>query len=316
VRHLLGEHLPPAGRGHLQVVPAELVGGQRREQVVVAAPEDTAVLPVEQPGMGLVRQQVPTVEVLGVDHHVGVVQNPLQQPLAFAQGGLRRRSGTHLGSQGLGLPTQLELADDLTGERRQMLDLQAGQRAGDDVENAQRAEDVPRARHQRRAGVEPQPRLAGHQRVVGEPRVQGRVRHDQRSIAGQRMGTERHLPRRLAHRQPEPGLEPLPVAVHQAHQRHRRATHMRGQRSQVAERFLRVGVEHPETAQRPQPLKLGDLRDLSTGGALTLPAVGRPVLTGGCAGQRGVESASGVHLCPPHGRTGPYRPVVRQRLDL
>src|SRR5689334_18296848 len=73
----------------------------------------------------------------------------------------------------------------------------------------------------RMASVEPDTRLAGDERVVGEARIEPGVRDDERVVAVNRVGTERRLPRRLANVDAARGLEPLPLLVDEGHQRHR-----------------------------------------------------------------------------------------------
>ncbi len=72
-------------------------------------------------------------------------------------------------------------------------------------------------------GVEPYVRFTRHQRVCGKAGVLGGVGHDEQPVIIQRVrvqgvGAEGDIAGGLFHIQPDAGLEPLPVGVHQADQ--------------------------------------------------------------------------------------------------
>ena len=74
---------------------------------------------------------------------------------------------------------QVQLRFRLTPERVERFQLLGGQRPWDAIDDAERAERLTVWRHERRASIEPDPRLADHQRVVAERFVAERVWHDQ-----------------------------------------------------------------------------------------------------------------------------------------
>ena len=67
------------------------------------------------------------------------------------------------------------------------------------------------------------------------------------------VGAERDVTARLARLEPEGGLEPLPVVVHERDQRDRRLADVGGERRQVVERLLRRRVEHAILPKYGQP---------------------------------------------------------------
>ena len=76
--------------------------------------------------------------------------------------------------------------------------------AGPVVDHADGAECQPVRRPQRGAGIEPDVRVAGHQRVGGEPMVPASVADHEKGIGLKRMGAEGLLSRCFPHRQPHP----------------------------------------------------------------------------------------------------------------
>jgi hypothetical protein len=91
------------------------------------------------------------------------------------------------------------------------------------IDHAQGAQGVALAVEQRRAGVEGHVGRAGHQRISREARVPVGVRHHQRLARREdRVRAKCVLPGRLAGLQPDLGLEPLALLVHQRQQGDRR----------------------------------------------------------------------------------------------
>jgi hypothetical protein len=106
-------------------------------------------------------------------------------------------------------------------------------------------------RHERGAGIEPDVRVAGDERIVGEAFVLQGIGHDERLVSiEQRVGAERVVARRLADRQADSRLEPLPLAVHQTDERDGRLGDERRNLRDVVVGLLRVGVEDVVAVQR------------------------------------------------------------------
>ena len=120
------------------------------------------------------------------------------------------------------------------------------------VDHAQRAERIPVAGDERRAGVEPDARILPHERVVAEPRVIHRIGDDEQARLFDRVRAERHGPRRLADGQADARLEPLAVFVHQGDQGNRRAADLRRQQRQIVERLLGIRVQDAVPPQGSQ----------------------------------------------------------------
>jgi hypothetical protein len=119
------------------------------------------------------------------------------------------------------------------------------------VDHAQGAQGVACAVEQRRARIEGHVRRAGHQRVSREARVLVGVRHHQRLACRQdRVRAKCVLPGRLAGLQPELGLEPLALLVHQGHQGDGRVAQRGGLPHQGVDVVLRRSVKDLEGAQR------------------------------------------------------------------
>ncbi len=102
----------------------------------------------------------------------------------------------------------------------------------------------PFGRAQRRRGVKADLRRAGDERVVGKAGIPGGVGHHDGRRGRQPMGAERDVTAGLACLEPERGLEPLPLVVHERDQRDRCPADVRRQRREVVEGLLRRRVEH------------------------------------------------------------------------
>ena len=208
-------------------------------------------LATEHSGELAVAEDEAAVEVFGVDHGLGGVQQAFQQPPGPGERRLRRLPGRHLARQFLGLLAQHQMRHHLPGEGGQLLALQRGQAAGDDVQNAERAENEPVAGDQWRAGVEPQPGRAGDEPVAGEAAVHAGVGHFQDAGMVQGMRAERlgagEVPTREAY--PDDGLGELAVGVHEVDQGDGGAADLTGQRGQVVQHRFGVGVERAVALQ-------------------------------------------------------------------
>ena len=140
------------------------------------------------------------------------------------------------------------------GQAAKDLALGVVQRARSPVDDAQRSGVGPVAELQGGARVEPDVGFARDQRVRGESRIHGRIRHLEDSFLQDRVRTEGLLAGRLGHAgQPHVGLEPLTIGVDQADQRDRDPAAQGRDLHQGIELALGFGVEDIELAQRLEP---------------------------------------------------------------
>ena len=100
------------------------------------------------------------------------------------------------------------------------------------------------------SGVEPDGRVVGLQRVVEEPRVDGRVLDDEAAVHDG-VGAERDVLRGLRSRETDIRLEPLTPIIDQAHQADRDVEQHGRQPGDPVEALLRLRVED---AERPECL--------------------------------------------------------------
>ena len=177
----------------------------------------------------------------------------------------------HLAAQPMAAPAQLQLADHLSGEHRQVQTLLLAEFPGNGVQHAQRPDPDPVGHHQRRAGVEAEAAHRGDQRAVAESLVQGSVRHHQHGRGLQRMEAERGVPGDFGLPGAPPGLEPQPVGVQQTDQRDRGAAQAGRQCGQIVEVLLVERVQDAELAEHPEPAGIV-LRRLGVGAHLGPPA--------------------------------------------
>src|SRR5258708_312369 len=124
------------------------------------------------------------------------------------------------------------------------------------VKHADGAERQTVGRAQQRAGVKPDMRFAGYQRITVEPRIPGGVGYFEKAVLKQRVGAERLLERRLANAETDFGFEPLPALVDQADERNRSLANVAGDPRDVVERGFDGSIEDSIGAQRLQPLRL------------------------------------------------------------
>lgn len=163
--------------------------------------------------------------------------------------------GQALGFQPRIDPAQLELGDHLARERPQRLGLGRGEHALALVDHAERAERMPLGRQQRGARIEADEGLAGHEGVVGEALVVVGVGHDQQLGLQDGVGAEGGVAGGLGRSDPVARLEPLPIAVHQAHQGDRSAAQLGGQLGHVVVGGLGRGVENLVAPQGLEPIR-------------------------------------------------------------
>lgn len=165
-----------------------------------------------------------------------------------------------------------QLGHDQLGQGCQLLQLSLrGAGAGHGVDDAQGAEIEPRRRGQKRAGVEADAGLAGHQRIVAEARVEGGVldHHDaaRRQFDGQ--VAEGVLARGRAGIQPHAAQQPLGVVVDQIDRGHgaveqgRRHLGRASQHRAVERVALPIGANFD--------LAVGDGHERDPGGRVQLP---------------------------------------------
>jgi len=100
--------------------------------------------------------------------------------------------------------------------------------------------------------VEPHMRLAGHQRIIREPRVLYRITDQKDGILQDRMGAKGHFPGCLRDVESLARLEPLAFAVDQAHERDRDIEQRRRDPGIAVEALLGRGVQDTKPVQRTQ----------------------------------------------------------------
>ncbi len=148
---------------------------------------------------------------------------------------------------------KLELRDDLAGNDPKRLHLLGLEDPWLAIDDAERAEAVPVGVGEGVPGVKANARLVGHQWIGGKAVVTGRVRHDECLGAQNRVCAECELTRGLGGVESNPRLEPLPVAVDQAHQSDGRLADPCSQLGEIVEVGLRRGVQHAIGAQGFEP---------------------------------------------------------------
>ena len=167
----LDENLPRSGLHDLLVVAAVVVGKLGRKQFVVGAPHQTALRPSHSLELRIGHHEH-ALDIFRIDQRVGVVQHPVEHPPLLTQRRIGHQPRPHFSRERCGLTAYLQLADHLGGQDSQLVSLHLTQSTGRGVEHAQCPQDVAVSRNQRGPGVEAQVRVAGHQRIVGEARIQ------------------------------------------------------------------------------------------------------------------------------------------------
>ena len=128
--------------------------------------------------------------------------------------------------------------------------LHRGERARLAINHAERADRRTAAQAEWRASVEPNVRRPGYERVECEPCVLCGVANFEDPILFNGVGTERDVALSFTDAiQADVGLEPLPVAVDQAHQRDRDIADQRRRRDQCVKFAFRGGVEDVQRSQ-------------------------------------------------------------------
>ncbi len=157
---------------------------------------------------------------------------------------------------GRGKLAQFQLVDHQLGKVRQNIQLGVGQLARLGVDGTQGA-DVGAVLHlQRHPGVEPHMGRTHHQRVVGEPFIQKRVRNDEGCVLLNGMGAKGIAARGLLHIQPDTRLEPLPIFIDERDQHDGHAQGRLGQPGDPVERLFWRRVQDVILSQRRQALAL------------------------------------------------------------
>ena len=196
-------------------------------QQVGHGPADELVRPgAERLGRGAVGGLDAAVGPEGQDPLGRVVDDRAQARLALPQaaGGLREPQG---GQLVLGPAGEVVQA-------RELLLVERPRRPVDEAQGPHR----PAVGQQGPPRVEAHARLARHPGVVREALVARRVGDDERPLAQDRVGAERHRARRLGHVDADAGLEPLAVGVDERHERDRDAEERRGHARDAVEALL------------------------------------------------------------------------------
>jgi hypothetical protein len=142
------------------------------------------------------------------------------EALGLPQRGLALSEGFQQAALFRELPAELQLRHDLAPKDPKGIGLAGPEFTGQAIDHAQGADMGTVVQLQGRPGIKADVRCGGHQWVVGEPGVGQRVGHLKQAVAQDGMATKRHIARGLGHAgQAEIRLEPLPIAVDQAHQR-------------------------------------------------------------------------------------------------
>ena len=188
------------------------------------------------------------------------VMDLLKQQFLFRKGCFAlSQQGGHFGfgrgpvAQGA---AQFELRHDLAGQRLERGALRRGQAGGTRraVQHAHRAERHARLGEQDGAAIEAQVRIAGDQRIGGEPRIRCQVGHDEDVGLLDGVGADRDVAPGLADAEPGLAREPLPRLVHQADERDRHLADMGSDLHEIVEHGVCRGVEDVVAPQRRQAL--------------------------------------------------------------
>ncbi len=162
----------------------------------------------------------------------------------------RTRRGRVLCGPGLQLP------HDLVGEHEEHRLLVGARGAHPGVQHAQGADRGTTAGHQRRAGVEADVGRIQDHRVLLEAGVGSGVPYHQHAALPDGVVGERHLPGGLRQVETDAGLEPLPVAAHQADQCGRCVEDPCHRIDDVVELGLGLGVEDLQAPKGGEPFHL------------------------------------------------------------
>ena len=226
----------PARRGHFfQIVGVDQGGEIDRRQIVGAAEFEERLVGVVDVARRIRRP--------GIDREMlGELADPLFAAAEVGVGGAR-------------LPLESQPPHHRFGEHAQPLQLKLGQPLGArlEIDRAQGAQRSALARNQRGAGVEADPRLAGDQRVFGEPWILRCVGHHKRGGFEHRMTAETGRARGFALSEAGAREEPLALFLDHGDQRDGNAAQLRGEFDDldefgiVLDRFDSMRGDHPGT---------------------------------------------------------------------
>lgn len=163
----------------------------------------------------------------------------------------------YLTCRGNRMATQFQLGDDVSAEGAQGGQLVGVQRSRLAIHHAQRSQRVAIGCYQRRAGVEADVRLLGHEGIVDETLVAAGIVDFHHVVAMENgVRAEGNFPRRSREAGPDFRFEPLTRFVHERNQRDRSLADRGGDQGEVVERLFWRRVEHVESAKRFKPVGL------------------------------------------------------------
>lgn len=148
---------------------------------------------------------------------------------------------------------QRELRHHLPRQGLQSAHLEICQIARLPVDHAQRAEGMTIGRDERRARVKADVGVVQHQRIVMETGINSRIGHHEQAVGLQNgVRAKRVLTHGFARIEANYRLEPLAVAIDQAHHRNRRLADVRGEQGDVVVGLFGQAVEQTGALQRFQ----------------------------------------------------------------
>ncbi len=158
-----------------------------------------------------------------------------------------------------GVPAQFQFGDDDGGQVFEHGGLARPEFPRHGVRDAERTQAETARGGERCARVEADKRFTDHERMVGEPFIQTRIRHDHAAGFQDGVCAERLAARRLFDIEPEPRLEPLPVAVHQRNQGDGSMENLRRETRDPVEGGFRRACpsRRSRKAQKDDPLRRG-----------------------------------------------------------
>ncbi len=143
---------------------------------------------------------------------------------------------------------ELEGVDDVTAERAQRLQLLGRQYARLMVDHTERAEGPAIVGDQRRAGVEADVGITEDGGIVGEPRVEASVGHDEHIARGlvDGVSAERSLSGGFGASEPDLGFEPLTIGIDERDERDGDLTDLGGEAREFVVIGFGRGIENAE----------------------------------------------------------------------
>ncbi len=115
-----------------------------------------------------------------------------------------------------GRETQFQFVHDNGGEVAKLSDLLLGDRTRFPVDDAERPQAMAIPGPERNAGIEPEPKIAGNQRVRQGPRISLRIRKDPWIVVEDCRGAKPRPPGDFIHFESMMRLEPDPIRVNYA----------------------------------------------------------------------------------------------------